>query len=181
MVQSLLMASPDPTQQLLVRRYTAADSAATWQVFHDAIHGTASRDYTPQQVHAWAPEHTDLDRWNQVRSAAHTLVACLDGTVIGFSDVTDDGEVDMLFVHPDAGGRGVARALLTRVLREAAAAGHQRLVTHASLTSRPVFERFGFTVDAAQVVHKRGQELRNFDMSLLLTDEAEHRSDGPVG
>ena len=54
-------------------------------------------------------------------------------------------------------------------------------MTHASLTSRPVFERFGFAVDAAQVVRKRGQELRNFDMSLLLTDEGEHRSDGPVG
>lgn len=174
------MASQDQTQQPSIRRYTAADSAATWQVFHDAIHGTASRDYTPQQVHAWAPERTDLDRWNQVRSAAHTLVACLDETVVGFSDVTDDGEVDMLFVHPDAGGRGVARALLTQVLREAAAAGHQRLVTHASLTSRPVFERFGFTVDAAQVVHKRGQELRNFDMSLLLVDEGEHSPAFPV-
>jgi putative acetyltransferase len=179
-VQCLAVASKELTQQLSIRPYTPADSAATWQVFYDAIHGTASRDYTLPQVQAWAPERTNLDGWHQVRSAAHTLVACLDETVVGFSDVTDDGEVDMLFVHPDAGGRGVARVLLTQVLRHAVAAGHRRLVTHASLTSRPVFERFGFTVDAAQVVYKRGQELRNFDMSLVLTREAERPSDRSV-
>ncbi|WP_276610700.1 hypothetical protein [Kineococcus siccus] len=43
-MQSLLMASCDPMPQLLIRRCTADDCAATWQVIHDAIHGTASRD-----------------------------------------------------------------------------------------------------------------------------------------
>ncbi|MEU4155255.1 GNAT family N-acetyltransferase [Actinoplanes sp. NPDC026670] len=164
--------------KLVIRRYVEADAGATWRVFHAAIHGTASRDYTPEQVRAWAPDTVDEVRWKGRRAAAYTYVACLDGVVVGFSDFTDEGLLDMLFVHPDAGGRGVARALVGRVLREAVAAGHRRLHVHASLTARPAFERFGFVVDAARVVEVRGQRLRNFDMSISLpgADDA-----GPAG
>ncbi|HWS32168.1 MAG TPA: GNAT family N-acetyltransferase [Actinoplanes sp.] len=153
---------------LLIRRYREADAVATWQVFHAAVHGTASRDYTPEQIRAWAPPTVDEDRWRARRAAAHTFVACMDGAVTGFSDFTDDGLLDMLFVHPDAGRRGVARALVTHVLTEAAAAGHRRVHVHASRTARPAFERFGFTVDAARVAEIRGQHLPNFDMSIAL-------------
>jgi putative acetyltransferase len=150
---------------LVIRPYEPWDARATWRVFHDAVHGTASRDYTPAQLRAWAPAEIDEERWHRARSASHTRVACLDGAVVGFSDFTDDGVLDMLFVHPAAGGRGVARALVARVLREAAAAGHHRLVTHASATARPVFERSGFRVLAAREVERRGQVLANVEMS----------------
>jgi putative acetyltransferase len=157
-----------PPQNLLIRPYQDTDADDTWQVFHAAVHGTASRDYTTAQIEAWAPATADETRWRQRRSSAHTYVACLGTRVVGFSDFTDDGLLDMLFVHPDAGGRGVARALVTHVLREAVAAGHQRLRVHASLTARPAFERFGFTVDTARLVEVRGQQLRNFAMSIRL-------------
>ncbi len=167
-----------PPGNLVIRRYQAADAADTWRVFRAAVHGTASRDYTAEQIDAWAPPATDERRWQDRRSAARTYVACLDGTVVGFSDFTDDGLLDMLFVHPEAGGRGVARALVTRILREAAAAGHRRLRVHASLTAKPAFERFGFTVDATRLAEIRGQRLRNFDMSIALPpDDTEQPDD----
>ncbi|BEL04642.1 hypothetical protein Q0Z83_028330 [Actinoplanes sichuanensis] len=174
-----------PFGELVIRRYEQADAGATRRVFHAAVHGTASRDYTPEQVQAWAPADFDEVRWRGRRAASYTYVACLDGVVVGFSDFTDDGLLDMLFVHPDAGGRGVARALVDRVLREATAAGHRRLRVHASLTARPAFERFGFVVDAARVVEVRGQRLRNFDMSIALTTPGRPRAgrlrhDGPM-
>ncbi|MFI1990576.1 GNAT family N-acetyltransferase [Actinoplanes sp. NPDC020271] len=160
-------------ENLLVRPYEAGDAGATWQVFHAAVRGTASRDYTPSQIAAWAPDVVDEGRWQRRRSAARTFVACQGGVVAGFSDFTDAGVLDMLFVHPDFGGRGVARALVGRVLREAAAAGHSRLLVHASLTARPAFERFGFVVDASRVAEIGGQRLANFDMSIDLV-----RADG---
>ncbi|MEU4621912.1 GNAT family N-acetyltransferase [Actinoplanes sp. NPDC023801] len=161
-----------PLGDLLIRRYEATDAGDTWEVFRAAVHGTASRDYTPEQIRAWAPPTVDEARWQGRRSAAHTYVACLNGAVVGFSDFTDDGLLDMLFVDPDVGRRGVARALITHILREAAAAGHQRLHVHASLTARPAFERFGFTVDATRLAEIRGQQLRNFDMSITLKPHA---------
>ncbi|GAA2713870.1 GNAT family N-acetyltransferase [Actinoplanes palleronii] len=156
------------TDDMVIRPYEATDADGTWQVFHAAVHGTASRDYTREQVEAWSPPTVDEAAWHRRRSAAHTYVACLDGAVVGFSDFTDDGLLDMLFVHPRVGGRGVARALVTRILREATAAGLPRLHVHASLTARPAFERLGFTVDATRLAEIRGQQLQNFDMSTVI-------------
>jgi putative acetyltransferase len=156
-------------EQLTIRPYDdEADAVDTWRVFHAAVHRTAIRDYTPEQVGAWAPPIIDDAAWSRARSTSHTYVACLGDDVVGFSDFTDDGVLDMLFVHPDAAGRGAARALVTHVLAEAEAAGHHRLTTHASVTARPAFERLGFTVERAQSVERRGQTFRNFRMSIRL-------------
>lgn len=154
---------------VIVRDYTPQDAKSTWDVYFRAVRDTASKDYSAEQVAAWAPESVDLTAWNERRSNAHTFVAMLTGRVVGFSDVTDDGLLDMLFVHPEVGGRGVARALVSTVIKTARTMGLSRLVTHASRTARPVFERFGFEVDRANENNWiRGQNLPNYDMHLEL-------------
>lgn len=106
---------------------------------------TASLDYDSDQIAAWAgTPDVDLARWDARRVAAHTFVAVVDGQIVGFADFLNDGLVDMLFVHPDQGRTGVARALVARVQQEARSAGLATLHTHASRTARPAFERFGF-------------------------------------
>src|SRR3954452_24801180 len=96
------------------------DVETTFGVFQAAIRQTAAAVYRPDQVEAWAgPARADLSGWDVRRQRASTVVAVVDGTVVGFTDLLPDGLVDMLFVHPGAGGRGVARALLTAVELEA--------------------------------------------------------------
>jgi putative acetyltransferase len=166
-----------------VRPFRPEDTARNRESFVAAVRQIASRDYSPEQVNAWAPETGDEATWAARRSDAHTYVACLAGHVVGFSDFTDEGVVDMLFVHPDAARRGVARALLERVLHDAASAGHLRLEAHASITARPVFERLGFCVDATRQVQVRGQVLQNFDMHVELgnrPERADHFSPRPT-
>ena len=93
----------------------------------------------------------------------------VDGRVAGFADFLDDGLLDMLFVHPDFGRRGVARLLVDRVQQEAAAAGLSTLRTYASRTARPAFERFGFWVVVARpdnVVD--GHVVPNYEMRATL-------------
>jgi putative acetyltransferase len=46
--------------------------------------------------------------------------------------------------------------------------GLNRLYTEASITARPVFERHGFHVIAAQEVPARGALLRNYRMEKTL-------------
>ncbi len=117
---------------LLIRRYEPSDAAATANVYQQAIRTTAAAHYDPAQINAWAGNDIDLQRWNMRRLAAWTVVAEVDGAIVGFSDLTPDGELDMLFVHPDAGGQGVARALVTSVLDE----GRRRGLT--TITTTPV-------------------------------------------
>lgn len=152
-----------------VRAYEPRDASATWQVFTSAVRGTAVRDYSEAAVRAWAPDDVDQQRWAARRAGAHTFVACDGDRVVGFSDLTDDGLLDMLFVHPDHSGRGVARLLVEAVLRQARLLDVRRVDTHASRTARPAFERFGFVVDRFNAENwLRGQNLPNYDMHLDL-------------
>ncbi len=156
-----------------LRPYTPADAEATLRVFHDAVHRTASIDYTPEQITAWAPEDIDLAAWDARRRASWTVVAVIDGHVVGFSDLTDDAVLDMLFVHPDAAGRGVARALVDAVLAEARCRSQPRVTARASRTARPAFERLGFTVDGERPHNEvRGVVVPNFDAHIDLLPAA---------
>jgi putative acetyltransferase len=152
-----------------IRAYEPRDAEATWEAFRRAVRETASRDYTAEQVAAWAPDTVDLPAWNERRLGADTFVATIDGRVVGFSDVRDGGLLDMLFVHPEAGGRGVARALVEAVIGRARELGLTRLHTHASRTARPAFERFGFVVDRENPDNSvGGLKVPNYDLHLDL-------------
>ena len=131
-----------------IRAYRSPnDIDVSFGVFQAAIRQTAAAVYEPDQVEAWAgPPRTDLSSWDARRRHAFTLVAEVDGSVVGLADLLPDGLVDMLFVHPRAGGRGVARALLTAIKLEARTSGVSELRTFASRSAQPTFERLGFTL-----------------------------------
>jgi len=133
-----------------IRPYRSPEDAArTFEVFRAAITQTASTVYEPHQIEAWAgPCDIDLGEWDRRRTTATTLVAVIDDQVVGFADLLPDGLVDMLFVDPAAGRRGVARALITRVQHEARERGIAELRTLASRSAQPAFARFGFRVVA---------------------------------
>lgn len=152
-----------------IRAFVDGDTSGTWRVFHAAVRQTAIRDYSREQVEAWAPDSVDLALWGARRRMATTFVAVADATVVGFSDLTDGGLLAMLFVHPQWGRGGVARRLVAEVTNRARTIGLPRLHTHASRTARPAFERFGFVVDQVNDTNWiRGQNLPNYDMHLDL-------------
>lgn len=151
-----------------IRRFTDADALATLEVFTRAIHEIASCHYTAEQLAAWAPDDLDPVVWAASRAAAATWIAEIDGDVAGFTDVDAHGYIDMLFVHPAYGRRGVATALLEHLLVIATATSSVATV-NASMTARPLFERHGFIVVREQHVERRGTTLTNFHMSRALT------------
>ncbi|MGO4535716.1 GNAT family N-acetyltransferase [Leifsonia sp. 2MCAF36] len=152
-----------------IRPYTETDALATLEIFVTAITDTASKDYSAEQIAAWArPGDHDLARWNAARESLNTVVATIGAEVAGFSDVGDDGYIDMMFVAPKFGRRGVAGALLAHLYDVALAAGSPELYTDASITARPFFEKHGFTVVAEQHPVTRGVKMTNYKMSLPL-------------
>lgn len=157
----------------VLRPYRSPDDAsATLATCRRAIGVSAAEVYTPEQVAAWlGPDDVDLAAWDARRRAAWAVVAEVDGALVGFADLLPEGLVDMLFVHPVAGGRGVARALLTAVEAEARARGLTGLRTYASRRARPVFERLGWgvTVDR-QDNTVRGVVVPNVEMRRDLTE-----------
>ena len=158
-----------------IRPYVAPDdAAATFDVFQAAIRQTAAKFYDPQQIEAWAgPRDPDRAGWDARRRQAATLVAEDGGGIVGFADLRDDGLVDMLFVHPRAGGHGVARLLLEAVQADARARGLTVLRTFASRSAKPAFERLGFTVVTYRPDNTaRGVLVPNYEMRCDLSARA---------
>ena len=80
---------------------------------------------------------------------AGTIVAVVDGAVVGFAVVLGEGatvELDGLFVEPDLMGRGTGRALVERVIADSRLAGAKRMQVISGPESAPFYERCGFVV-----------------------------------
>ncbi|NNU65938.1 GNAT family N-acetyltransferase [Rhizobium indicum] len=152
--------------RILIRHYAPGDVDTTIEIFLRAIREVASKDYSPAEIQAWAKVE-DRGLWAERRISRPAWIAEIDGRPVGFSDLTGGGCLDMMFVHPEFQGLGIASRLLSRVEDEALKLGFSRIYTEASRTARPFFERKGFRVITKQIVEKRGQGLENFLMEKL--------------
>ena len=144
-----------------LRPYAPADCAAMAELFYNTVHTVNARDYTPEQLCAWATGEVDLAEWDRSFQAHHTLVAEENGEILGFADMDGAGYLDRLYVHKDYQGRGVATALCSAL---EAACPVKSFTTHASLTARPFFEGRGYRILRRQTVVRRGVSLDNFVM-----------------
>ena len=120
-----------------IRRYKPGDLAGLIALFRDTVRRINRRDYSHQQVMAWAPDEIDAQQWTRRFDNKAVWVADLNGMPVGFVDVARDGQIDMLYVHADHQGSGVASRLLRTVEASAAKRGLLRLFTEASITARP--------------------------------------------
>lgn len=154
--------------QVLVRPFRTADVPTLFALFRDTVRRVNGRDYSPEQVTAWAPDEIDPARWATLADR-FAVVAEVGGAVAGFADLEPDGHVDRFFVHADRQGRGVGAAMMRAVVAEAGRIGAGRLFAEVSVTARPFFERHGFVVLAEQQVVVRGVALTNFRMERRLT------------
>jgi putative acetyltransferase len=129
-----------------------------------------ARDYTPEQLDAWAPEWSAEERQEQVKKLKLLLrknisyVADMGGQVVGFADITKDGYLNRMFVHKNHQGQGIASALLRVLEYEMTQLGVTEIHTDASITAKPFFERHGFVTVQPQTVTVRGVSMVNFKM-----------------
>ena len=150
---------------MTVRPAVAGDAAELHALSAEAILRSAAEHYTDEQLRAWAGRRSVQGHERMIERTT-AFVATDQDRIVGFATVAlgDEhglvpGEVDQLFVRPDAGGRGVARLLLSTVERTARDAGLTELVTHASWRAVPVFQRHGFEPVEVETVTVGDQDL----------------------
>ncbi|MBJ6907397.1 GNAT family N-acetyltransferase, partial [Vibrio cholerae] len=116
------------------------------------------------QVEAWAPDDFSSEIWQRKMNLLSPFVAEIDGKIVGYSDLQENGLIDHFFCHHEHQGRGVGRQLMEHVLRMGKLQGITRFYSEVSITARPFYERFGFKVTQEQTIEVRGQKLCNFVM-----------------
>jgi putative acetyltransferase len=147
-----------------IRRFEPADLDEILRLFRDTVRTVNRRDYSAEQVAAWAPDAPDREAWLARLAAPWTLVAPESGVIVGFGQLRPDGRVDLLYVHADHQRRGIGRLLVERMVELAQTEAMQTLTVEASITARPFFERQGFVTVTAQQVHRRGVGFVNYLM-----------------
>lgn len=145
---------------MTLREYRASDCRETADLFYHTVHTVNAKDYSKAQLDAWTAGGADLERWDRSLRENFCIVACKDGKIVGFGDMSRTGYLDRLFVHKDHQGEGIAAAICDRL--EQAVRG--KIVSHVSITARPFFEKRGFHVVKEQRVERDGIFLTNFLM-----------------
>ena len=153
-----------------VRDYAPDDAAGLAQLLRDSVTTLGVRDYSAEQVSAWAGRLPD---------AATLAARCGDGRrvwvaqsvaddgLLGFTDLESDGHIDMLYVAPGAKGSGVADALTDALIAAAVKAGLARIHVEASEAARRFYMRRGFIERGRRDRMIGDTAIHNFAMELL--------------
>lgn len=150
---------------MLIRKYKSSDCEEVAELFYNTVHTVNAKDYTKEQLDVWATRKIDLDSFNKSLIEHYSLVAIEDGIIIGFGDIDKTGYLDRLFVHKDYQGRGVATAICYKLEQNTL---KNKIITHASITAKPFFEKKGYKVIKEQQVERKGVLLTNYIMEKII-------------
>ena len=145
---------------MVIRKYQPSDCKELTELFYNTIHTINAKDYTKEQLNVWATEQMDLKKWNQSLQEHFSIVAVDGDIIVGFGDIDKTGYLDRLYVHSGYQGKGIATAICNQL--ESVAQGN--VVTHASITAKPFFEKRGYNVVKEQQIERQGVFLTNFIM-----------------
>ena len=144
-----------------IRRYKSGEEPALFEIYYSAIHLISSRDYSADQIDAWAPRDLDAVVWEDKIRNINPFIAEINGELVGYADVQVNGYIDHFFVSGNHPRRGIGSLLMKRILKEADSLGLASLTSDVSRTAQPFFEIFGFVVVEQRVRELRGVVIPN--------------------
>ena len=125
-----------------LREYIPSDCAQLAERFYQTVHNVNAKDYTQEQLDAWATGEVDFQAWDESFRTHRTIVA------------TENGVIDYQ-------GQGIASAICDELERFAAG---KIITTHASITAKLFFQHRGYRVVRKQEVIRHGVALTNYVM-----------------
>ena len=156
---------------MTIRRFSKGEEAALFTIFYSAVHSIASRDYTQEQVNAWAPSTLNETEWTARIRAIHPFVAEIDGTPVGYADIQSSGYIDHFYVSGHHPRQGIGNQLMGTIHIEASRQGINELTAKVSVTAQPFFEKHGFKIVEHLHPIVRGVALTNARMQKRLDQQ----------
>lgn len=152
-----------------VRDYRPEDTQELACIYFNTIHRINIKDYTQEQVDAWAPpagfnSHSGTEGWAKKFARTKPIVALIGDKIVGFAELEPNGHIDCFYCHHEWIGKGVGSALMKEILIRAQKSHINRLFAEVSITAKPFFEKNNFIVVAEQVDYKKGIGLVNYKM-----------------
>lgn len=151
-----------------IRLFHLQDAEQIAHLFHQTVCEVNIRDYSNNQVRAWAPDNIHFRDWAKICSERFTYVADDQGVIAGFGELELNGHIDCFYCHKNYLGMGVGRKIYSAIETKADELGINRLYTEASITAKSFFLHMGFSIIREQQVERRGEYFVNFAMEKFL-------------
>lgn len=127
-----------------IRKATTADIDEIGALYKDTILSINSKDYSKEQINAWASTYNNQDGWIRRIEEQHFYLAEIDGKTVGFASVDNNGYLDLLYVHKDHQNQGIATHLMKAIEKVAKEMDFTEITVQAGITSVPFFNSQGF-------------------------------------
>lgn len=156
------------TTEIIIRDYTPDDAQQLANIYYYTIHNINIRDYSEDQVNAWAPSSSlELTGWKKKWNTITPMVALINNKIVGFTEFETNGHIDCFYVHHEYQGLGIGSSLMNEIFNRATDLNLKRVFSEVSITAKPFFESKGFYVVQQQNVEIRGVKLTNFIMEYI--------------
>jgi putative acetyltransferase len=157
---------------LSFRPYLPKDAEALAVLYVEAIMVTGEECYSENQCAAWASFGEDSEAFGPFLAGLLTIVAEMEGEIVGFASLKDDKHIKMLYVLPDAGRQGIGRALVGVLELLAQKRGSEALTVDASEVALPLFQKLGYEMQARNTVMIEDEWLANTTLKKVLPQGA---------
>lgn len=117
---------------MIIKKYKPYDCKRLAELFYNTVHSVNSKDYTKEQLDAWASGSVDLTEWNKTFLKTYTVVAVESDVLIGFGNIDNTGYLDKLYVHKDYQCKGIATAICNELEKHFYAG---KITSHVSITA----------------------------------------------
>jgi putative acetyltransferase len=155
-----------------IRLFTKQDTEKVARLFYETVREINICDYSSEQVKAWAPANIHFRDWDEICSSRFTYVADDEGVIAGFGELEPNGHIDCFYCHKNYQRCGVGSQIYQAIESKALDLGASNLITEASITAKPFFQRMGFSIVKEQQVICRGEIFINYVMEKSLCNAA---------
>lgn len=132
---------------MLIRPATPADASAACDTIRRSITELCTADHAsdPTILQCWLANKTpdNLAAWI-TKPGNSVLVAAETNTILALGSVTDQGEITLRYVSPDARFRGISRAMLAALEARARERGNTTCTLTSTETARRFYETAGY-------------------------------------
>lgn len=155
--------------EITIRPPRLEDAETICEVLRRSISEICAPDYghDPSVLEEWLENKTteNIKTWLQSDSLV-SMVAEVNGKVVGYSMLATSGKIMLLYVTPEVLHQGAGKQLLARMEENAKSLDLSELRVVSTITARAFYERNGFTKDGEPRLV--GTILGGFPLSKLL-------------
>lgn len=145
---------------MLIRKMETKDIPEVISLIYESVNSTCNKDYSPEQLEAWAPKHFNEKKFSDSLYGCFNRVMISDGTISGFISVCSDGYINRLYTHSKYQNMGIASRLLEEAEKWALSMGLDSFYLDASITARKFYINRGFK-DYGESLLERGNVVIN--------------------